>query len=157
MPPFTYYLLKVIICNGLLYSYYLLALRNKRFHQYNRWYLLSVIGLSFIIPLIKITLWKQPEPQGIMKVITFVNRADAYVVSNTRQLNWSEIVSVAFAIVSFVFLLSVIISLVKIFLLVKSNPKKVWDNICFVFSEANGTPFSFFKYIFLEYKNQPGE
>jgi len=148
MPPFTYYLLKVIICSGLLYFYYLLALRNKRFHQYNRWYLLSVIGLSFIIPLIKITLWKQPEPQGIMKVITFVNRADAYVVSNTRQLNWSEIVSVAFAIVSFVFLLSVIISLIKIFLLVKSNPKKVWDNICFVFSEANGTPFSFFKYIF---------
>jgi hypothetical protein len=44
--------------------------------------------------------------------------------------------------------LSLIGSLIKIFILIKKYPKKFWENVCFVFSNTPGTPFSFFKYIF---------
>ena len=67
MLNFAYYLLKVMLCSGILYSYYLIALRNKRFHQYNRWYLLYAVFISFIIPVLKIEFWKEPaiEPSTL--------------------------------------------------------------------------------------------
>jgi hypothetical protein len=42
MIAFAYYLLKVIICSGILYGYYLLALRNRIFHHWNRYYLPAI-------------------------------------------------------------------------------------------------------------------
>jgi beta-lactamase regulating signal transducer with metallopeptidase domain len=45
---------KMIACSGILYCYYWLFLRNKKFHHYNRFYLLGVTVLSIIIPFIKI-------------------------------------------------------------------------------------------------------
>src|SRR5215471_2068726 len=45
------YELKVITCSGLLLLYYRIALRNRRFHYYNRFYLLSTILLGMVLPL----------------------------------------------------------------------------------------------------------
>jgi len=42
MMPTLYYFLQVVVCSAVLYVYYLLALRNKKFHQYNRFYLLMI-------------------------------------------------------------------------------------------------------------------
>jgi beta-lactamase regulating signal transducer with metallopeptidase domain len=150
MLPFFYYFLKVIICSGILYSYYLTALRNKRFHQYNRFYLLSSVALSFVIPLLKIELWKETvQVSPVTTVITFVNQADAYVAKNTFTFwEWDNLFFVAITIVSVIFLVSLVVSLRKIFVLIRKHPKKFWEDICFVFTNSPGTPFSFFKYIF---------
>jgi len=48
------YLLKVILISGLLFCYYFTFLRNKRFHQYNRFYLLAMAVLPVFLPLVKI-------------------------------------------------------------------------------------------------------
>ncbi len=111
MLTFAYYLLKVLICSGTLYGYYLLALRNKRFHQYNRFYLLSAVALSFIIPFIKIELWKETVQQSaVMKAITIVNDADAYVAAQTKLIwNWNNIAFAAFGCISLVFLFLLIL------------------------------------------------
>ncbi|HEX8332745.1 MAG TPA: TonB family protein [Segetibacter sp.] len=149
MLPFFYYLLKVMICSGVLYGYYLLVLRNKKFHQYNRWYLLSAVALSFIIPLIKIGFWKESvEPSTVMKAMIFITETDAYIAQQTPFINWESIVVAGFIFTSLVFLFLLIISLLKILFLLKSHPKKLLKNIWFVFSTTPGTPFSFFKYIF---------
>jgi hypothetical protein len=150
MLPFFYYLLKVTICSAVMYCYYLLALRNKRFHQYNRFYLLSSVALSFIIPLAKIELWKETiQPSPVTTVITFVNEADVYVAKNSFRLcQRDNLFFIAIAIVSMVFLVTLFVSLRKIFVLIRKYPKKLWEGICFVFTNSPGTPFSFFKYIF---------
>ncbi len=131
-----------------MYCYYLFALRNKRFHQYNRWYLLSAVALSFVIPLIKIEFWKETQQSTAMKVVTIVYEADAYVAKNTSVWNSDNIAFGVFGFISFVFLSALIFSLIKIFVLIKRYPKTFWENICFVFSNTPGTPYSFFKYIF---------
>ena len=82
MLALAYYLLKVTACSGILYCYYLLALRNKRFHQYNRWYLLSAVTLSFLIPLMRIEFWKEVPQSTAMAVVTIINKADVYVAEN---------------------------------------------------------------------------
>ena len=46
------YVLKVTAVSGLSYGYYRLFLRNRVFHQYNRYYLLGAMLASLILPLI---------------------------------------------------------------------------------------------------------
>ena len=57
MIAFAYYLLKVCACSGILFLYYQLALKNKLFHQWNRFYLLASIIFSLVIPVIQVTIW----------------------------------------------------------------------------------------------------
>ena len=61
MLTFAYYILKVIICSGILYGYYLIALRNKIFHRWNRFYLLAIVVISFTEPLIKINILQNED------------------------------------------------------------------------------------------------
>ena len=48
------YMLKVILVAAVFYSYYGLFLRNKKFHHYNRYYLLSITLISVTLPFINI-------------------------------------------------------------------------------------------------------
>lgn len=55
---------KMIACSGILYIYYWLFLRNKKFHHYNRFYLLGATGVSIVIPFIKIPVFFKPDTTG---------------------------------------------------------------------------------------------
>src|SRR5688572_799786 len=57
MKTILVYLLQVIICSGILYSYYHFILRNKKFHQFNRFYLLAAIAISLLIPFLQIAVY----------------------------------------------------------------------------------------------------
>jgi hypothetical protein len=59
MITILYYLLKVVLCSAILYTYYWFVLRNKQFHQYNRYYLMGISVLSWIVPFIKINIVKE--------------------------------------------------------------------------------------------------
>ena len=57
MNAFLYYLLQVMIASGILYGYYYIALRNRKFHQYNRFYLLTATLISILIPFLNIPVY----------------------------------------------------------------------------------------------------
>src|SRR5258705_186205 len=57
MKPLFYYLLQMIIASGILYAYYHFVLRNKRFHRYNRFYLLVATVISITIPFLNIPVY----------------------------------------------------------------------------------------------------
>lgn len=153
MLPFAYYLLKVSLVSGLLYSYYLVALRNKKFHQYNRFYLLLTVLLSLIIPLVKINFLNYgKQPPNIIKILSAINYPEVYVKTATVKQSflsdYNLLALYAFLLVSAVAFFILIFQFIKIFVIIRGNPKKVWNDVCFVFTESLGTPFSFFKYIF---------
>src|SRR5687767_14058634 len=54
MRSLFFYLLQVIVSSGILYLYYQAFLRNKKFHQYNRFYLLGTVVMSILIPFLHI-------------------------------------------------------------------------------------------------------
>lgn len=58
---FLIYLGKMVLCSGILYGYYHLFLRNKRFHHYNRFYLLGILVLSMVLPLVSLPVISRPE------------------------------------------------------------------------------------------------
>jgi hypothetical protein len=153
MLPLAYYLLNVILCSGLLFGYYLIALRNKKFHQYNRFYLLLTVALSVIIPLLKIQFWDEAAQQpSLIKLLTSMSATEDYARQITFKeasvWDWELFASCIFSVISAIIFLVLVSNLTKLFLQIKNHPKKIWNNICFVFSNTKGTPYSFFKYIF---------
>ncbi len=150
---FAYYLLKVIICSGILYGYYLLALRNKIFHGWNRFYLLSAIILSLVVPLIKIDIFQNTGgPTQVIQLLQVVSTGDEFVYEYTKNggfhIDATNLSVFIYTVVS-IFLLGFLIqTLVRIAKLKTHNNQTIVEGVNFINTKAEGTPFSFFNDIF---------
>src|ERR1700753_1254567 len=74
------YLLRTILVSAVLCSYYRFFLRDRKYHAFNRWYLLAGIPLAFLLPLIPAHLhlpW-QPvsSPTALLGTVIWEGRAD---------------------------------------------------------------------------------
>ncbi|MGI9137997.1 MAG: hypothetical protein ACR2IM_03060, partial [Sediminibacterium sp.] len=56
------YILKTILISGIFLAYYWIGLRDKKFHYYNRFYLLTVSIMSLVIPLLNFNWFIVEEP-----------------------------------------------------------------------------------------------
>ena len=154
MLPYFWYMLKVIICSGILFGYYWFFLRNKIFHQYNRFYLLAAMSLSLLLPLLKINFWQQDaEKNQAIRVLQAVSAGDEYMenfVVTAQKTNWSleQLYPVVYILVSFIFFLVMLRTLYLIRTLLKKYPVQQVEQVAFVNTEDDSTPFSFLKYIF---------
>jgi beta-lactamase regulating signal transducer with metallopeptidase domain len=154
MLPFAYYFLKVLICSGILYGYYWLLLRNKVFHQYNRFYLIAIVALALLLPFIKINFW-QPHNQrpDFIKALKVVSDGDAYVdniiiASKNQPINLEYVYLLLYLMVSLFFLFLFIRTLFVITHLLRKYPRQTVNTISFINTDYKSTPFSFLKYIF---------
>lgn len=153
MLSIAYYFLQVSLCSAVMMLYYVLVLRNKRFHQYNRFYLLTVAILPWLMPLVKIDINKPKEvvsiPIQLFSVIAETNSEFEKIVADKGfQFTWETLVVTMYIAVSGVLLTMLLIAMVKIYKLLKANDCKRLDDVYLVLTQANGTPFSFFKFIF---------
>ena len=148
------YMLKVALCSALLYGYYLAVLKNRQFHYYNRFYLLAVFLISWIIPLIEIELKPfqgatTPVSYQLVEVIADNNSSfEGMIVDDQSYFNWHWILPFLLGMVSFVVLTGVVRSLFRIFYLIRRNPVNRLKDLNLVMTDAKGTPYSFFSYIF---------
>src|SRR4051812_24999461 len=150
----AFYLLKVCACSALLYLYYHVALRNKVFHYWNRFYLLAAVVISLVAPLLHfhfLTQTAQTADQSI-HLLRVVQSANEYLdeVTITGQHEWGTsqwgvTVYLSVAVIFFLFLLH---SLVRIYFLIRRHHVQSVAGIRFVNTNAAGAPFSFFRYIF---------
>jgi TonB-dependent SusC/RagA subfamily outer membrane receptor len=152
MYPTLYYLLQVLVCSAVLMVYYLLVLRNKKFHQYNRFYLLGVALVSWIVPLIKIV-WEQKHA-GVRQVdlLTVVaagnSEIEALVASKQESLDWISLLPNLYVGVSICLAIAMIISLYRIYKIYTTHECRNLQEFYLVMTRVKGTPFSFFSYIF---------
>ena len=154
MQPLIFYMLKVALCSALLYGYYLAFLKDRQFHHYNRFYLLAVFLVSWIIPLVKIELKpfdgnSTPVPYQLAEIIADNNSSfEGMAVESQAFFTWDWLPPLIFGIVSFVVLIGVVRSLINIFYLIKRNEVNKFKDLNLVMTDAKGTPYSFFSYIF---------
>jgi len=153
MLAFSYYLLKVVLASAILYGYYWMALRNKVFHQWNRFYLLATLILSLLLPMVKINIWREPQAanSGVIQLLQVVSTGDEFVEQVGRTSNsapGADLVSFIYVFVGISVMVGILFSLLKILRLFKTNPRQILGDIRFVNTEAEGTPFSFFHFIF---------
>lgn len=157
MTAFAEYLLKVIICSGVLTAYYWLALRNKIFHQWNRFYLLAAVVLSLTLPLLQFQLWYHPAEQTatsykVLQTITtnetwFEEELQPTAVAST-YFTTERISMYLYLFVSLLVLAEFVKALIHILRLFKKYQHWKTEQLVFVDTDAKGTPFSFFNFIF---------
>jgi hypothetical protein len=154
MLPYFWYLLKVMVCSGILLGYYWFFLRNKIFHQYNRFYLLAAMSLSLLLPLLKINFWQPEVAQSqAIRVLQVVAAGDEYVNTmaiSPRASNWSfeQAYPLVYWLVTLIFFVVMFRTLFLIYSLLKKYSVQKIEEVAFVNTEDDSTPFSFLKYIF---------
>ena len=150
----AYYFLQVILCSAVMMGYYWLVLRNSRFHQYNRFYLLVVLLLSWIVPLIKIQ-WSHTPAGQDLQVLQFLS----IVANNNSQLddtitrkgfewNWTILATGIYILVAVILLFGMLRAFFRLYRLLKTHSCKRVGDVYLILTQAKGTPFSFFRYIF---------
>lgn len=143
------YLLKMLICSGVLYSYYRIALYNERFHQWNRFYLLGAMVLSVAVPFIHITVLPDAEESDLKTLIASLPWNAGAGVTKQAGLTWQGVVSTSGAFVSLIFFLKVIVNITKIVIAYHSNPVSILkDKVQLIVTKLTQAPFSFFNWLF---------
>jgi N-acetylmuramoyl-L-alanine amidase len=151
---------QVILVSGILYGYYYFFLRNKQFHQYNRFYLLAASLLSLLIPLIRIPLSfnssKEQAPvlvQLLQTISVTEAGADTTPVAIASKIgassfSWQQMIYAAYVLVFVLLLIRMLLSLLKIWRMASNYPVEQLNEIRFVKTREPGTPFSFFRWLF---------
>lgn len=157
MNPLIAYLLKMTLVSGILYAYYHAVLRDNRFHQWNRFYLLSAVALSVLIPLFHIPV-QAPEQDNrlLMKVLELIGSGDGHTVvvrSGTHpgfwaSLTWKDALAGGYAAVVVALLSAFGYRLWYIRKLHQRSPRKRLESITLIETREGGAPFSFFHWIF---------
>lgn len=153
MLAIAYYFLQVIVCSAVMMGYYWLVLRNKRFHQYNRFYLLAVALLSWMVPLIKIQ-WSKPLTynrdmmQWLYVVANNNSEMEETIHSKGFLWNWDTAAATLYVAVAGLILLLTVRTLIRLYRLLKTHSCRSVEDVYLILTRAKGTPFSFFRYIF---------
>lgn len=145
------YLAKVIVCSAVLYAYYYIALRNNRFHQWNRYYLVLITIVSLLTPLLKIPLPGQtPEPSTVLsytnRIITL--RESVMPVVASPVISSGTLINLAYMLIIALLMTRILVSLFKIKKLIRSSQVQQVPPYRFVKNDDIKAPFSFFTYIF---------
>jgi TonB family protein len=144
------YLAKVIVCSAVLYAYYYIALRNNRFHQWNRYYLVLITIVSLLTPLLQIPLPGQtPEPSTVLTYTSrIITLRESVIPVASPMISSGTIINGAYMLVIALLLTRILVSLFKIKKLIRNSQVQQVPPYRFVKNEDIKAPFSFFTYIF---------
>ncbi|WP_029293578.1 M56 family metallopeptidase [Chryseobacterium hispalense] len=140
------YLGKVIICSGVMFLYYKLSLKDKTFHHYNRFYLLSAMLISLLLPLVKVEDFTIQVSNDIYKLIDTVQNFNTK--NATNDYTYIRVIFSALGLVSFYFLGRFIYGIFRIQQLKGQFQKESFDGINFYHTNLTEAPFSYFKNLF---------
>jgi len=142
------YLLKTILVSSIFISYYWLVLRNKKFHYYNRFYLLSASVMSLIVPLLNFDWFSIEEPvmYGSSEVLQFV--LPKSTAASTIDFGWMDFVLVGSFLITMILVMILCIQIYKIQILKKKSEVTPMDGFDFINTKEENAPFSFFNNLF---------
>jgi hypothetical protein len=142
------YILKTILISGIFFAYYWIALRDKKFHYYNRFYLLTASIMSLVIPLFKFNWFTVEEP-----VLYSSNEIIQYIlpisnVNESIQLDWIDYSLVIGGIVAVALLSILLLNVIKIQLLKRKSDVTQMEGFDFINTNDDNAPFSFLNNLF---------
>jgi hypothetical protein len=142
------YLLKTILVSSIFISYYWLVLRNKKFHYYNRFYLLSASVMSLIVPLLNFDWFSIEEPvlYGSSEVLQFV--LPKATTAATIDFGWMDFILMGSFLITMVLVILLCIQIFKIQILKKKSEVTPMDGFDFINTKEENAPFSFLNNLF---------
>jgi TonB-dependent SusC/RagA subfamily outer membrane receptor len=144
------YLLKTILVSSIFVTYYWFALRNKKFHYYNRFYLLTASVISLIIPLLNFNWFSIEEPviYGSSEVLQFVLPLATATNSSSYQYSWMDYALAISFLVTTALVIILFIQIMKIQILKKKSEVTPMDGFDFINTKEENAPFSFLNNLF---------
>ncbi len=105
MPPIALLLFKSLVVSGVMLAYYMLALRGKKLHRFNRFYLLATVTASLVVPFLRLDWFTITETAPgpafqMLQVAGHSTAEDAVAPHATSQLSGSSIIYMLCAFVS---------------------------------------------------------
>ena len=145
------YLLKSSGLIAMFYLAYHFLLRKETFFDSNRWFLLSGLITSLLLPLYfikKVVYVERPK----VTVNDFVSYAEKSTTSFSEipvaeTFDWIQFIGFSYIIIVCAFGLKIIFNLVSLFLIIKNNQITKKEHFKLLNLNKNITPFSFFNYI----------
>lgn len=148
------YFLKTILISGLFVAYYWMALRDKKFHYYNRFYLLSASVISLMAPLLNFdwfsveesVLYGSPLLYGSGNLMRSV--LPTTTGYNGIHLDWADYVLIAACIITISLVGLLIMYITKIQLLKRKWEVTKMEGFDFINTNEDNAPFSFLNNLF---------
>ncbi|PJJ84795.1 M56 family metallopeptidase [Mucilaginibacter auburnensis] len=155
------YLFQVSACMGIFYLFYYALLSRFTFFTINRWYLLITMALSFVIPLLTITVQQNEAYPEIIQKVVYVNQlqtvaeplkisaAPAVSERVSTPLNWMEVLTTLYKLSVFALSARLIIIVVRFLSKMRNKKRTKVDGVQIVTGDKTLNNGSFFNYIFL--------
>jgi beta-lactamase regulating signal transducer with metallopeptidase domain len=141
------YLIQMIACSGVLYAYYHFFLRNEKFHQYNRFYLLFAMALSLILPLFKIPVIV--EDAATNPIYAFVSTEKTVLVTATaKPFDYVQLLYVTYGCIVLGLIARLMKAIRQIIRIKREANIEAIEGIRFIKTLHPDAPFSFFKWMF---------
>ena len=152
----TNYIIKVILCSAVFLLSYKLILEKEKMHLFNRFYLLSSLLLSFVIPIITFSSSKPALPVSENEyLITNILQDNALIQILPPEQSTNYIFSILLTIyvtITTLLLFRFIINLRKIVSKTLTHLTIPYKNSKIVLINEDLTPHSFFNYLFINNK-----
>jgi hypothetical protein len=142
------YILKTILVAGIFLGYYWLVLRNKKFHHYNRFYLLFSLVLSVTIPLFNFAWFTVDAPviYGTGEALNYIINSGGTPVGSSW--NWMDWALAAGSFIALAFLVVLLININKIYRIKRNSVVTKMGDIDFIDTEEDNAPFSYLQNLF---------
>ena len=151
MNDFFFYLVESSVCLAIFYLVYWVLLKRETFFNLNRFFLVSSVGFSLVIPLIRIS-----SPIASRQLFERIYALSPASVTPAAAATQASSVSI-FDVLLGIYLLGVGLmlfrfcyKLLKVFTLIKKNGVQRFDGLKVVFMETHCSPFSFFNFVFID-------
>lgn len=145
------YILKSSALLAVFYLAYQFLVQKETFFNTNRWFLLSGLFASLLLPLVTIKKIVYIEtPKVSINHLANYTSPKNYIskdISAVEAFDWMQFVWVGYIIVAIILIVKIIISIVSLYQMLRKQQIIVKENFKLVDLNKNIAPFSFFKYI----------
>ncbi|WP_205508610.1 M56 family metallopeptidase [Longitalea arenae] len=142
------YVLKSVFISGIFLGYYWMALRNKNFNYYNRFYLLLSIACSVVIPCLHFN-WFSIEQKDLPVAVETLDFISAQIVrTGSSAISWQDMIFYAAAGISLVLLVLFAFNIFKVYQLKRRSAIVTMNKVDVIYTDLEHAPFSFLNNLF---------
>ena len=152
MEQYIILLLKSVACSAILFGYYLLFLKNKKLHNYNRFYLLVAIVISLIIPFLEFRSYAVRDtnsgPIALLIPDNAPDLAEPVTTAGASALPTEFWATGLYLLISAALLLFLLLRLAWIARIKRKGTTTVENGHTIVYTDCPQAPFSFGRSLF---------
>jgi hypothetical protein len=148
------YLVKSGLCLAILLAFYHLVLEREKMHQFNRFYLLGSVLISFLIPFAII--YVDPTPvildtsaEVILPISQETTSLDESIPTSSSSISWSQWVLFAYILISSLFAIRFFRNILGLLIKIKTNEIIRYSSAKLVLVKDEILPHTFWNYIFI--------